>query len=716
MVGGVPHPLRTACALALWLTQSAFCDTFPLKTCADLRALPPAEAEREMPVLVRATVTFSLPGPFGALSVQDETAGIYVDRNYSRTHDLIAPNAPWPDDLPPGTRVEIRGVTWRGHFAPVLCPREITILGSGPLPEPTALSAAEVLDGRWDSQRVRLRGVVQYASNNEDHPEHGRLDLVSHGGRIPVYSKEPLANPLALVDSEVEATGVAFTFFNNRGELVGMHLKVTDDSDLAVLRRGSVDPFSAPIAPLSALRSFSPFGAPFHRTACSGVVTLCRPGQFFYMQTEGRGVRVETHDAAALVPGDRVEASGFVELTEHFGKLREAVIRQTGHTQRPAPAELRRSEILGTGPRGDITNAKDTDGVFARVRGTLEELDTLNTGGARLFIESEGRPVTATLVRDVPPASLSKLQPGSELEIDGVVQVELTSGWPAQEYPSPASFHLLVNNADDIKVERPAPWWTPARLWLLLAGIGMLLAGTLVWNGLLRRRVDLRSTQLASEMRARREAAVAFGATLRERERLAADIHDSLEQLLTSVALQLEAGDALRVEAPARSASHLHAARQLLSRSREEVRRSVWNLRAQAMDGRSLAQALQDVATAAGQNPASPAITVQSEGCARPVSDLIAGNLLLLAQESLTNAIKHSRAANIALTLLFSEETLTVRIEDDGCGFDPANRPGPREGHFGLQGMRERMKRLGGSLEISDLPEGGTRIEAQVKV
>jgi signal transduction histidine kinase len=692
--------------------STAHSEDAPLTTCAAIRALSREAAERGLPVDIRGTVSYSQPQRFGGMVLQDATAGVYVDRAFSRDHGLVSDGVPWPESLPRGTLVEVKGVTWSGHFAPVLGPSEIRVLGTGPLPEASPLAFSEALDGRWDCQGVRLRGVVQFAENRSNSTERGRFDLVANGGRIPVESIAPLADPARLVDAEVEARGVAFTYFNNRGELVGVRLEITDAGDLRVLQPGREDPFAAPEVPLSTLRPFSPGETNFHRCRCTGTVTLARPGRYFYLQEAGRGVRVETLDAMPLVPGDRVEAAGFVEVADDFGKLRNAVIRKLGTASRPAPATIDRRRVLGTELPGAVTNAEDTDGLFARFYGHLEKVDLANLEGPRLFVESEGHLVTATLVRAGFDGAVARFEPGSDLRIDGVIRVELASGWPAQAYPMPANFQLLVDAPADIAVVHGAPWWTPRRVWLLLGGICGVLAVTLGWNWLLRRRVELRSAQLAEAMRARRESEVEFEATLRERERLAADLHDTLEQSLTSTALQLEAADALREEAPQRSGDHLRIARQVLARSREEMRRSVWNLRAQAMEGRTLPDALREIVAALGQD-GPPTIAVDSEGEARPLPDLLARNLLLLAQEGLTNALKHAAAARIRIGVAFEGESVQVTVEDDGRGFDPAAHPGPQNGHFGLQGMRERMKRLGGVLVVASAPGKGTRLSAR---
>jgi signal transduction histidine kinase len=143
------------------------------------------------------------------------------------------------------------------------------------------------------------------------------------------------------------------------------------------------------------------------------------------------------------------------------------------------------------------------------------------------------------------------------------------------------------------------------------------------------------------------------------------------------------------------------------------VRRSVWNLRAQALNGRNLAEVLRDVAAGLStRNPVRTRVSVVGEEQELP--DFIAGHLLLLAQESMTNAIKHAHPENIQITLEFTEDSLELRVHDDGIGFAPREAPGLAEGHFGLQGMRERMKRLGGTVKVVSGPGEGTTIRARV--
>jgi signal transduction histidine kinase len=151
----------------------------------------------------------------------------------------------------------------------------------------------------------------------------------------------------------------------------------------------------------------------------------------------------------------------------------------------------------------------------------------------------------------------------------------------------------------------------------------------------------------------------------------------------------------------------LFLARQFLDRSRAEVHRTVWDLRAHGLEGRDFLDVLRERA-AAMVSGSSVVLSVEVEGGAVPLSDFIAGNLLLLAQEAVTNALKHAAPGRIDVQLSFPIMQVLLEVKDDGRGFDPAAAPGHRDGHFGLQGMHERAKRLGGKLAVESSPGRGT--------
>ena len=193
-----------------------------------------------------------------------------------------------------------------------------------------------------------------------------------------------------------------------------------------------------------------------------------------------------------------------------------------------------------------------------------------------------------------------------------------------------------------------------------------------------------------------------------ERNRLAREIHDTLAQSLSAILLQLETADALleTQQDRDRAQERVRSAIDLARNSLDEARRSVVDLRAAPLEGRTLAAALQDFVAAAAERTGIP-IAMQSVGAARPLSPALEAGLYRVAQEALNNVQRHADAGHARLLLATTPAEVTLLIEDDGRGFDPAQTPANR---FGLTGMNERVKLLGGTLRIESCPGKGTLV------
>ncbi len=197
-----------------------------------------------------------------------------------------------------------------------------------------------------------------------------------------------------------------------------------------------------------------------------------------------------------------------------------------------------------------------------------------------------------------------------------------------------------------------------------------------------------------------------------ERNRLAREIHDTLAQGLAAIVLQLEAADALAESPNTDERVHQAIARALaLTRANlEEARRSVLDLRAAPLEGRTLAQALEalacDLAASSGME-----ITFEATGASQPLPVRIEVGIYRIVQEALTNIARHAEARRASIRLVTTPERVTCTIRDDGKGFDPKRVP---QGRYGLIGLRERARLLGGRLHLESAPRAGTRVEVVV--
>jgi two-component system NarL family sensor kinase len=202
------------------------------------------------------------------------------------------------------------------------------------------------------------------------------------------------------------------------------------------------------------------------------------------------------------------------------------------------------------------------------------------------------------------------------------------------------------------------------------------------------------------------ERSILAGA-LEERNRLAREIHDTLAQGLSAIALRLDTVDALlesgvdgeRVEALVTEALEITRA------NLEEARRTVLDLRAAPLEGRTLAEALRDLVGA----DATAQLVV--DGADRPLPARVEVGLFRIAQELLSNVSHHASAHSVQVWLHANTEKVSLTVEDDGTGFDPGAKAADR---FGLTGINERVRLMGGALVIDSTPGVGTRVSVSV--
>jgi signal transduction histidine kinase len=201
---------------------------------------------------------------------------------------------------------------------------------------------------------------------------------------------------------------------------------------------------------------------------------------------------------------------------------------------------------------------------------------------------------------------------------------------------------------------------------------------------------------------------------LDERQRMAGEIHDTLAQGLTGIVTQLEAAEQALANqhAPDEWQRHIDLARALARESLTEARRSVRALRPEQLDGAPLPDAIAGLAHDWSQRSAV-AVHVETTGDCRRLAPDTEATLFRVAQESLTNVAKHAQASKVWLTLSYLDDVALLDIRDDGVGFDPDAR---RPDGYGIDGMRRRLQRVAGSLEVESAPGEGTAINASVPV
>jgi len=195
-----------------------------------------------------------------------------------------------------------------------------------------------------------------------------------------------------------------------------------------------------------------------------------------------------------------------------------------------------------------------------------------------------------------------------------------------------------------------------------------------------------------------------------ERKRIAQELHDTLLQGFTAIALKLDALTTSLPPALLKTKQQLEQALEQMDHYLGETRRSIWNLRSPALQStEDLSKVLLE---ASERTLASTAIALSFsvQGAPRKLGKAVEHHLLRICEEALANAVKHAHATRVEVILDFTSKEVQLHIRDDGCGFEPAGWEVSKRGHFGLLGIKERVASVFGILSIDSAPGRGARL------
>ena len=417
----------------------------------------------------------------------------------------------------------------------------------------------------------------------------------------------------------------------------------------------------------------------------SGTVLYIQPWQFFLLKTEDRVVRVQTKQGAPeLSPGDLVEARGVparrngritVEAARYEKKGENGVVPET---QLIGPKDFPR--VFDEGKPSDLY------GMPVRLKARVLNVIPREWAFTDFDIECGGEVISASIsgYLDDELAELLALHP--DVELEGFLIV-LDIDFPNGEIPK---IDLRLPDSDAItiipntafrrrllahkvsKAARYAPWL----LLLVVAALSFKL-------------------YRAHQSKSRLQAVIA------ERRRMAADLHDSIEQHLAGARLYL---DSMLPEdgSPApEELKPIEHARDILVTAKREIRETIWNLRIDELTQKRP----KDVLMSLAQKLASTtAVRVEAilKGLPETLPEALFSDILYVVQESVTNAIKHGKATRILIASdAAGPKKFKLRIVNNGAPFDTQHALGPEAGHFGLSGMRERARRSGFAISFA---------------
>jgi signal transduction histidine kinase len=273
--------------------------------------------------------------------------------------------------------------------------------------------------------------------------------------------------------------------------------------------------------------------------------------------------------------------------------------------------------------------------------------------------------------------------------------------------PRTYRFRVLACNNDGVWNESGAgldfavlPAFYQTQAFLLLCALVLII---LSWGA-----YQLRVWQVTSRLRDR------FEERLKERTRIAQELHDNLIQDVMGISLQIEVIDELLplpAELPAKQS--LGRALRLCKSALDEGRRALNDLRSAPLRADDLVRSFSELSSEGGGTPGMR-VDVVVEGHERPLNAVAGHDVLQVGRQAIANAFQHSQARQIHVLLSYGQHQLGLRVRDNGCGMSEETLNVRRPGHYGIAGIQERAKRLGASLSIKSRVGEGTEVNLSV--
>ena len=560
------------------------------------------------------------------------------------------------------------------------------------IPVPVDSTTAKIARGRDHASFVRVEGTVVKAAEDESDPHYCWLTLRDeHGAVSAACAKKghPIEELVELIGAKVRIVGAVIKSVTWR-ENLPPRINLSTHHRITVSERAETDPEKLP--------DFATTHFVGRQRIEGEVTALKKDGFYMRFWRRLRDGRFRTyafvHPAAGVAlpsVGDSVVAAGFAALDGYHLHFDEALVRVKGRSARPdtAPEEISIARLFED-EQGRERLALKLHGSVVRVSGTVRDLPPVSAEGRRIVIEDDGRRIgiDAERIADAIPGWVEN---GAVVEATGMLQVEYERAVSPHVLPRFLRFTILPRAAGDLRLVSGAPWWTPRRLLVVI----LVLVGIIVWIAIWNRALKRLSVKRGEELYMERIAHKAAELKVEERTRLAIELHDSISQTLTGVALQLENGGDRSV------------ALQMLASCRRELKNCLWDLRSRTFEEKDMTEA---VRRAIGPHVGVVKTYVRFNVPRGDLSETTTHAILRIVRELVVNAVRHGRATEIRIAGERHDDTISFSVRDNGSGFDPASAAGTSSGHFGLQGIRERLNEFGGRMSIDSYPGHGTRI------
>lgn len=682
---------------ALSLTaRSVFAVQPALTNCAEIVAALAREKSVGTPFDLTARSLQGSPNYSFGIHVEDDSGTATLNGD-----DLLIPKG-----LKAGNVIRAVGsiIRWRDGRIVTDC-TSFTILAPGRPPVPRDVSIRELRSGSHLNRLIRVRATVLDIIRDEIDPRYFILIISDETGAAYAsceMERSGLYLP-QLNDATVELTGFCSGSMLSNRKYMGLMLSV---GDINILRTAA-NPFNVP--PIGQTDPKNPETALSvgKRLVRGRVVAVWQCDTAILKTERGEYVTALFADQTAPACGTDVDVVGRPDSNLYQIHLTRAQWRPTSAPLSVAddPTEDASVRELMTDAQGHRKIKVLAHGKPIRIRGEVRSVPPSSEHGERLYLQSEGHavPIDISAAQQV----LASVSPGCLVEVSGICVMDVDGYASNAAFPRIRGFFLVTRGLEDLRVVRRPPWWTTGRL---IALIGCLFAGLVViavWNLLLHRVAERRGQALAAESLAHAESDL----KVYERTRLAVELHDSIAQNLTGASLEIRsAGLSYEAKEPD-VLQHLNIARKTIDSCRGELRNCIWDLRNQALEESDVDEAIRLILQPV---LGDTNLTVRFNVPRDRISDNTIHAILSVIRELVTNAIRHGQADEIRIAGAIENGLLLFSVRDNGCGFDPDRAPGMEQGHFGLQGIRERLRKFNGQVSFDSVSGHGTRATVRI--
>ena len=690
------HSLLLSASAALLFVGTSAAHVKVLRSAAEIDAVPGVEESTALPFDIRATVAAPESADLtncSTLIVFDDSGGALLQNHVTNRNASIHAG----DRIHATGRIDVdAGSTFADCYT-------LEVESHGPKPQPIKATVRELLSGRHNYQLTTVTGVVRDIFLDEVDKNYIYLILDCEGETLYAPLKSDQLAKLggnSAIGAEIAITGRCYTQNAGWRRRIGRIFKSEDKDSLKVIRPPATGLFDAPQLEDCHLMRPSEIIA-LGRRRISGTVVAVWNGSILLQTAKDIFARVDFAEGTLPKYGEHIEVVGFPESDLYHINFTRAHWRPSSglaFTQSES-TDVSIKKLLKK-DNGRLIIAARFHGRAISIRGTVRSIPEEANPNKTLYVGSDQYIIPVDFSSC--PTSCNGLTVGCEIEVSGTCVMDSENWRQNQVFPQLKSVFLVIRKPDDVRILSHPPWWTPGRLMVVLAVLLAVILAVAIWNRSLHTLAERRGRELTKETVSRVESELKVS----ERTRLAVELHDTLAQYLTGTIMETRTGCRLSGPLPPAAQDHFALAQKTLESCRQELRNCLWDLRNRALELPTMDAAIRQTLAPHIKNiDLSVRFAVPRE----TISDNTAHAILRIVRELVTNALRHGHATAIKIAGSVEGGKLLFSVKDNGCGFDPEGAPSIEDGHFGLQGIRERIAPFNGDFKIESASGKGAK-------